>query len=65
MAFYSRRSAILARRVMVATSQPLAAMVGVRTLMEGGNAVDAAVQLPPPLMWLSQALPAWAATCSR
>lgn len=43
MAFYSRRSAILARRVMVATSQPLAAMVGVRTLMEGGNAVDAAV----------------------
>ena len=28
---------------MVATSQPLGAMAGLRTLMEGGNAVDAAV----------------------
>jgi gamma-glutamyltranspeptidase/glutathione hydrolase len=28
---------------MIATSQPLAAIAGLRTLMEGGNAVDAAV----------------------
>ena len=41
--FDSRRSTVLARRGMVATSQPLAAMAGVRMLMEGGNAIDAAV----------------------
>lgn len=38
-----RRSAVLARRGMVATSQPLAAQAGLRVLQEGGNAVDAAV----------------------
>ena len=43
MFFDSRRSVVQARRGMVATSQPLAAMAGLRTLMEGGNAVDAAV----------------------
>lgn len=41
--FPSRRSTVLARRGMVATSQPLAAMAGLRTLMDGGNAADAAV----------------------
>ncbi len=41
--FPSRRSAVLARQGMVATSQPLAAMAGLRTLMDGGNAADAAV----------------------
>jgi gamma-glutamyltranspeptidase/glutathione hydrolase len=41
--FASRRSAVLARHGMVATSQPLAAMAGLRVLMEGGNAADAAV----------------------
>ena len=41
--FPSRRSAVLARRGMVATSQPLAAMAGLRLLMDGGNAADAAV----------------------
>ncbi len=41
--FVSRRSAVIARHGMVATSQPLAAMAGLRTLMEGGNAADAAV----------------------
>ncbi|HSJ57404.1 MAG TPA: gamma-glutamyltransferase [Anaerolineae bacterium] len=41
--FHSRRSAVLARHGMVATSQPLAAMAGLRVLMAGGNAADAAV----------------------
>ncbi len=39
----SRRSNVLARRGMVATSQPLAAMAGLRILLDGGNAADAAV----------------------
>ncbi|MFC2030175.1 gamma-glutamyltransferase [Chloroflexota bacterium] len=41
--FASRRSAVLARHGMVATSQPLAAQAGLRVLMDGGNAADAAV----------------------
>jgi gamma-glutamyltranspeptidase/glutathione hydrolase len=41
--FPSRRSPVLARHGMVATSQPLAAMAGLQTLMAGGNAADAAV----------------------
>lgn len=41
--FPSRRSTVLARRGMVATSQPLAAQAGLRVLQEGGNAADAAV----------------------
>ena len=43
MYFDSRRSTVLAKNGMVATSQPLAAMAGLRVLMQGGNAVDAAV----------------------
>ncbi len=43
MFFDSRRSTVLARNGMVATSQPLAAMAGLQTLIQGGNAVDAAV----------------------
>ncbi|MDA1128999.1 MAG: gamma-glutamyltransferase [Chloroflexi bacterium] len=43
MFFDSRRSTILATNGMVATSQPLAAVTGLRILMEGGNAVDAAI----------------------
>ena len=43
MYFNSRRSTVHARRGMVATSQPLAAVAGLRMIMEGGNAVDAAV----------------------
>ncbi|MGB3906541.1 MAG: gamma-glutamyltransferase, partial [Anaerolineae bacterium] len=41
--FDSRRSVVLARHGMVATSQPSAAMAGLRVMMEGGNAADAAV----------------------
>ena len=43
MKFDSRRSNVRARNGMVATSQPLAAMAGLRILMNGGAAVDAAV----------------------
>ena len=43
MKLTSRRSNVMARNGMVATSQPLAAMAGLRILMDGGNAVDAAV----------------------
>ena len=41
--FESRRSPVLSTRGIVATSQPLASMAGLRILSEGGNAADAAV----------------------
>jgi gamma-glutamyltranspeptidase/glutathione hydrolase len=41
--FVSRRSTVHAPNGAVATSQPLAAQAGVRTLRDGGNAFDAAV----------------------
>ena len=37
------RSPVLARNGMVVASQPLAAQAGLRILMQGGNAIDAAV----------------------
>ena len=37
------RSEVMAQHGMVVTSQPLAAQVGLQTLMRGGNAIDAAV----------------------
>jgi gamma-glutamyltranspeptidase/glutathione hydrolase len=41
--FDSRRSPVLARRGMVASSQPLASQAGLAALMQGGNAADAAI----------------------
>ncbi|GAB4567462.1 MAG: gamma-glutamyltransferase [Anaerolineae bacterium] len=41
--FRSRRSNVMARRGIVATSQPLAAQAGLDILKAGGNAADAAV----------------------
>jgi gamma-glutamyltranspeptidase/glutathione hydrolase len=38
-----RRSEVMARNGMVATSQPLAAQAGLEVLKRGGNAIDAAV----------------------
>jgi gamma-glutamyltranspeptidase/glutathione hydrolase len=40
---HKTRSAVLARRGMAATSQPLATAAAVRVLQDGGNAVDAAI----------------------
>ena len=39
----SRRMTTFGKRGMVATSQPLAAQVGITILQQGGNAVDAAI----------------------
>lgn len=39
----SRRMATFGKRGMVATSQPLAAQVGITMLQQGGNAIDAAI----------------------
>src|SRR5215470_13384437 len=41
--FNSRRSMVVARRGMVATSNPLAAQAGLNILRQGGNAADAAI----------------------
>jgi len=41
--FPSHRSAVMSNRGMVATSQPLAAQAGASMLLQGGNAIDAAI----------------------
>lgn len=41
--FPSRRSTVRAQNGMIAASQPLAAVAGLRMLLAGGNAIDAAV----------------------
>ena len=43
MHFDSRRSTVMALNGMVATSQPLAANAGLQSMVDGGNAIDAAV----------------------
>jgi gamma-glutamyltranspeptidase / glutathione hydrolase len=43
--FNSQRAAAHARNAMVASSQPLAAQVGLQVLKDGGNAVDAAIAI--------------------
>jgi gamma-glutamyltranspeptidase / glutathione hydrolase len=43
LTFSSRRSPVLSKRGMVATSQPLAVSAGLEVLRKGGNAADAAV----------------------
>ncbi|MFY3790381.1 gamma-glutamyltransferase family protein [Ureibacillus sp. MALMAid1270] len=41
--FASKRHTVFAKNGMVATSQPLAAQVGIEILKKGGNAIDAAI----------------------
>ena len=41
--FSARRSVVMARDGMVASSQPLAVEAGVSILKKGGNAIDAAI----------------------
>lgn len=43
MDFLSRRSVVRAHNGIVAASQPLAATAGLRMLLQGGNAIDAAI----------------------
>lgn len=47
--YISRRSPVLSRRGMVASSQPLASLIGLQVLQEGGNAADAAVAMAAAL----------------
>ena len=56
--FGSRRSTVRAPNGAVATSQPLAAQAGLRTLREGGNAFDASG-------WLVATAPFGARTVDR
>lgn len=47
--FVSRRSVVLGRRGLVASSQPLASEAGLRILQKGGNAADAAIAVAAAL----------------
>jgi len=41
----AQRSVVMGTQGMVASSQPLATLAGCRTLLKGGNAVDAAITM--------------------
>src|SRR6478735_3784710 len=43
------RPAVTGRRGMVTSAHPMASLAGLRTLMEGGNAIDAAVAVASSL----------------
>jgi gamma-glutamyltranspeptidase / glutathione hydrolase len=47
--FHSYRSPVVARRGMIASSQPLASQAGLSILMKGGNAADAAIAMAAAL----------------
>ena len=51
--FHSRRSPVLSRHAMLASSQPLASQVGQRILEKGGNCVDACVAMAAVLNGLN------------
>ncbi|PYR23927.1 MAG: gamma-glutamyltransferase, partial [Acidobacteria bacterium] len=40
---YATRSVVYGRNGMIATSQPLASVAGLKIMQDGGNAIDAAV----------------------
>ena len=63
--FGSRRSPVLARRGMVAASQPLAAQAGLGVLQAGGNAADAAVATAAALAVVEPMSTGIGATASR
>jgi gamma-glutamyltranspeptidase / glutathione hydrolase len=59
---YSSTRIPLFARNAVSTSHPLAAQAGLRMLLLGGNAVDAAIAAAAALTWQNPLATAWAAT---
>ena len=61
----STRSVVMARRGMIATSQPLASAAGLQVLREGGNAIDAAVAAAAVLSVVEPTMNGSGEICSR